>query len=209
MKDYLFFPLVFAAALAIIAAAALPGQNRMSCGSVSGGASLDYSSITVAGDDLCRLEVGGEARVTQIRTDDAISSVEIKASSGALGDRPDRNPHFRLAEDIERQFSGFRIRVTIEAKPGLDGGALAFEANYSAGPEGNSGWQRFNLMPDYETFSFTYDVPFKPLDAENGVDYLAIRPIVPEKDRAIEIRSVTFDRLRQIETASLNAESSS
>lgn len=109
MKDYLFFPMVLAVALAIISVAALPGRDRMSCGSVSFGASMDYSSITISGDDLCRLEVGGDARVTQVGINDTISSVVVRASSGALGDRPDRNPHFRLAEDIERQFSGFQI----------------------------------------------------------------------------------------------------
>lgn len=97
----------------------------------------------------------------------------------------------------------------MEARPASDGGALSFEANYSAGPEGNSGWKRFALLQDYAPFTFTYDVPFKPMDAERGVDYLAIRPIVPEKDRAIEVRSVTFERLRQIETASTGRPASS
>ena len=193
MKDYLFFPLALVLALAIVAAAALPGRDRLSCGSVSG-AGTNYQTVTVSGDDLCRMEAAGQADIDLQRSNGSIQSTIITVGAGLLGDRPERNPHFRLAADLENVYAGSRIRVTVEARPGPESGATAFEVNYSAGQEGNSGWRAFDLQPDYQAYSFTWNVPER-LIADQAVDYLAIRPVVPEKSRTVEIRSVKFDRL--------------
>ena len=101
MNDLLFFPLAFTLALAIIASAALPGRDRTGCGSVSGAGS-DYKKIEVEGDDLCRLNAAGQATLSQIDVEDHIVAMQIRAGAGLLGDRPDRNPHFRLAADLEQ-----------------------------------------------------------------------------------------------------------
>ena len=194
MKDYLFFTLALVVALAIIAAAAIPMQERLDCGSVSG-AGTNYQTVSVGGENLCRMQAAGQSQLKRVTNEDGdITSLVIDAGAGLLGDRPDRNPHFRLAADLEQQFAGFRIRTTIEAKPADAQGALAFEANYSAGQEGNSGWRKFNLKPGYDSYSFEWDVPVRRI-ADQAVDYLAIRPVVPEKHRAVEIRSIKFERL--------------
>lgn len=193
MSDIIFYPVALIAALAIIAAAALPGRDRLACGSVSG-AGTNYQSIGVSGDDLCRFEASGEVDIDLIKSGEQITHVMVTANSGTLGDRPDRNPHFRLAADLERFFAGHEIRVTIEARPSSESGATAFEANYSAGFEGNSGWRLFDLSRDYEPYTFTWDVPQRAAE-EIAVDYLAIRPVIPEKSRSIDIRSVKFERL--------------
>jgi hypothetical protein len=196
MNDLLFFPLALAMALAIIASAALPGRDRLECGSVSG-AGTNYSSVIVAGNDLCRMNAAGQATLDLLKTDDTITAIRISSGAGLLGDRPDRNPHLRLAADLETQFAGYEVRVTITAKPSGDGGATAFQANYSVGPAGSSGWQTFRMVPDYQDYSFTWQLP-RRTQGENAVDYLAIRPVVPEKVRSVEISSVRFDRLRRV-----------
>lgn len=199
MKDYIFYPLALIVALGIIAAAALPQRDRLDCGSVSG-AGTNYQTVPVNGDNLCRMQAAGQSALKRVTSDDGvISSLIIDAGAGLLGDRPDRNPHFRLAADLEQQFAGFLIRVTVEAKPASEQGALAFEANYSAGQEGNSGWRKFDLKPEYDTYSFEWDVPTRRI-ADQAVDYLAIRPVVPEKHRAVEIRSIKFERLKVSDT---------
>lgn len=195
MNDIVFYPLAALIALGIIAAAALPGKDRLGCSSVSG-AGTNYNTVRVEGNDLCRMKAAGQSDIERILVGDEISSIWISAGAGLLGDRPDRNPHFRLARDLEFQFSDRRIKVTIVAKPASDHGALAFEANYSAGPEGNSGWHTFKLVPEYRAYSFTYDVPLHTTAGET-VDYLAIRPVVPQKTRAVDIKSVTFERLKK------------
>ncbi|MAK60013.1 MAG: hypothetical protein CMK09_03445 [Ponticaulis sp.] len=199
MSDIIFYPVALIAALAIVAAAALPGRDRLACSSVSG-AGTDYRTIQVSGDDLCRFEASGEAEIELVRSGEQITHLTITASSGSLGDRPDRNPHFRLAADLERVFAGHEVRVTIEARPSLDAGASAFEANYSAGFEGNSGWSLFELRADYAPYSFTWDVPQRTAE-EIAVDYLAIRPVIPEKTRSVDVRSVKFELLERTQVA--------
>lgn len=197
MSDFVFYPIALIAALAIVAAAALPGRDRMTCGSVSG-AGTNYQRIVVDGDDLCRFEAAGQSDIELNFTGDTIDFVTVSAEAGKLGDRPDRNPHFRLAADIELQFSGHEIEVIIVARPSQSGGAFAFEANYSAGIEGNSDWRKFDLQRGFSRHTFTWTVPPRTGE-EQAVDYLAIRPVVPEKTRSIDIQSVTFRRLEKVE----------
>lgn len=199
MNDIVFYPVALLAALAIIAAAALPGRDRLDCGSVSG-AGTDYQTIRVTGDNLCRFEAAGQSDIEFVRQDDTIQTLIISAASGMLSDRPERNPHFRLAADLETRFAGSEIRITVEARPARDSGASSFEMNYSAGNEGNSDWRMFDLGHDFQIYSFTWGVPLRTGD-DQAIDYLAIRPIVPEKTRAVEIRSVVFEVLGLTEEA--------
>lgn len=191
MKDFIFFPLVFVLALGIIAAAALPGKNRLGCGAVSG-AGTNYTKVSVSGNDLCRMVAAGQADVTRLSKGGKIDAVRVSSGAGLLGDRPDRNPHFPLAADLETVFAGRPVKVTVEVKPADDRGATAFEVNYFAGQEGSSGWQTFRLQPGYETFTFEWQVPPRMV-CEQAFDYLAIRPVVPDKTRAIDIRKITLE----------------
>lgn len=195
MNDLIFFPLALVMALAIIASAALPGKDRLACGSVSG-AGTNYQTILVEGNDLCRMNASGQSELQRQEADGKITAISIAAGAGLLGDRPDRNPHFRLAADLETQFAGHQIKVTIVARPSDERGASVFQANYSAGQEGNSGWKTFRMMPDYKEYSFLWDVPLRGA-GETAVDYLAIRPVVPSKVRSIDVKSVRFDRIRK------------
>ena len=86
--------------------------------------------------------------------------------------------------------------MTIEARPSRPQGATSFEANYSAGNEGNSGWQTFDLQSGYQAFSFEWDVPLRETQT-NALDYLSIRPVVPEKTRGVEIRAIRIERIGQ------------
>ncbi len=190
MKDYIFYPLALCLALAVIAAAALPGRDRLGCGSVSG-AGTDYKLVEVDGDDLCRMNAGGQATIKRLTRNGEIEAIRVSSKVGELGDRADRNPHFPLAADLEKYFAGKRIHITITARSSEDWGASAFEANYSAGREGSSDWQTFRLTPNYRDYSFTWDVPPRIVQ-ELTLDYLAIRPVVPDKQRAVDIRSVVL-----------------
>ena len=95
-----------------------------------------------------------------------------------------------MAADVENVLSGRRIRVTVTAKPMVESGASEITLNYSTGREGESGWITRGLMPDYSEVSFDYQVPQRGEDL--GVDYLAIRPVVPEKTRGIVVRRIVI-----------------
>ncbi|MEL6956119.1 MAG: hypothetical protein AAFO88_05710 [Pseudomonadota bacterium] len=187
MGDRIFFPLIILLAGGLVALALAPQVGALPAGPVSVG-DMNYNQVSVEGAQLNRMLAGGEASVELVGND----QLEIITTAGVLSDDPRLGPHFELAADIEVQFSGFEVEVLITAKPGESRGATQMQANYSTGRDGESGWQVFNLRPDWETFSFTYRVPAK--SGENALDYLAIRPVTPDKSRSLLIRRIEFKR---------------
>jgi hypothetical protein len=194
MRDRIFFPLAGVLVLAMVFFALLPGIGRLPTGPVAGDG-LNYNRIIIDGRYLNKVVAGGDARTQLLRTPERGYVLGIDAAADALPAEPELGPHFRLAPDIELQFSGRKIRATIRVRPTEDQGAMAFEANYSAGRAGQSGWQEFELQPGFTDFSFEYDVP--PATGDQGVDYLGIRPVVPEKRRGIIVERIILERLPQ------------
>ena len=192
MKDRIFFPLALLLAVGMVALAVAPGVGRLPTGPIAGDGQ-NYNKITVADKYLNKVIAGGDA-VTRLESGPGgRKQLYIEADAGVLNDAPELGPHFRLAADLELQFSGFRVRCTVRARPADDHGAMQMQANYSAGRVGESGWQVFDLQPGFQDYSFEYDVPL--IEGDQGVDYFAIRPVVPDKSRALIVEQVTFERL--------------
>ena len=194
MKDRIFFPLALFAAVDMVALAVAPGIGRLPTGAVTGDG-RDYSRVTIEDAYLNKVVAGGDAVTRLENGPDGKKVLYIEADAGALSDTPELGPHFRLAADMELQYSGFRIRCTVRARPADDHGAMQMQANYSAGRVGESGWQVFDLKPGFQDYSFEYNVPL--IEGDQGVDYFAVRPVVPEKSRAVIVEKITFDRLKR------------
>lgn len=192
MRDRLFFPLAALLALLMVFLALQPGINRLPTGAVAGDG-INYDRIVIEGRYLNKVIAGGEARTKLLRTQEGEYVLQIDAEADALAEAPELGPHFRLAPDLEVQFSGRKIRATVRVRPADDQGAMEVQANYSAGRVGESGWKVFSLQPGFADFSFEYDVP--AMSGEQGVDYFAIRPVVPEKRRGLVVERITFERL--------------
>jgi hypothetical protein len=192
MRDRIFFPLTGLLVLGMVFLAMLPGIGRLPTGSVAGDG-VNYDRIVIDGAYLNKVIAGGDARTKILRTPEGVYLLQIEADAGALADAPELGPHFRLAPDIELQMSGRKIRVTVRARPADDQGATELQANYSAGRVGESGWQVLALKPGFTDLSFEYQVPV--MTGEQGVDYLAIRPVVPAKRRGLLVERVTLERL--------------
>ena len=193
MKDILFFPLAILVAAGMVAGAMMMGGDAPQCGPVGGAnGPADYSSATVNGADLCRLE--GRRGFGLNLSDDGILTLSVEPQPPR--DDPEQNPNFKLAADLELVYAGQKLRVSVTAKPAGAGGAEAFEVMYSTGKGGNSGWRRFDMKPDWDTYRFEYNVPEKLLEDQDAAafDYLAIRPVGAEKTRVMEIREVDFRR---------------
>ncbi|MEM9740069.1 MAG: hypothetical protein AAF829_09385 [Pseudomonadota bacterium] len=191
MGDKIFFPLIVLFAAGLVALALSPQLNALPSGPVSVG-DLNYNEVEVSGLELNRMKAGGDAQLVLQRDGPNQTALEIVTTAGLLSSDPRLGPHFELAADIEVQFSGFEIEVAVTAKPGEVSGALQMQVNYSTGREGESGWQIFDLQPGWETFRFTYPVPVK--SGENALDYIAIRPVTPDKSRSILIDRIEFTR---------------
>ncbi len=188
MNDRVFFSSALLLAMLLVLLALQPAAGALPSGSVSGG-DTDYTEVTVDGRDLNRIVAGGESRITLIGDgNDRVLRIETEA--GVLSEDPIKGPHFRLAADLEAVFERQTLEITVRAKPSARYGAQEFIANYTTGKDGESGWTRFDMVPRFADYAFTYRVPRRGSD--HGVDYLAIRPVTPEKRRAIEIESITL-----------------
>ena len=187
MTDRVFFPLVALIAVAMVAIAAWRPPETCPTGSISV-SSTYYKVIPINGVQLNRFVTNDylEKAACQAEADYILS---LSAPSDTVyPPSPDIGPHFRLAPDIEGVFSGNRIKILIEARGTGNGGA--FEMNYYSGPEGSSGWQQFELASEYGQHVFDYEVPSASQD--QGVDFLAIRPVSGSTEQSLEIRDVTF-----------------
>lgn len=191
MSDRVFFPLAILLAALLVLLALQPAFGRLPSGPVSVG-DMDYSQVEVAGLQLNRLRAGGDADIELVRDGPEAPYLRIETLAGQLTEDPLRGPHFELAADLEVQFSGFEMTIEVRARPGEERGAEQMMVNYSTGRDGESGWHVFDLKPDWETFSFTYRVPVK--SGENALDYLAIRPVTPDKSRTLLVDAVRFIR---------------
>lgn len=192
MRDKIFFPLALLLVVLMVGIALQPGIGRLPTGSVAGDGS-NYKKIRVEGAYLNKVIPGGKAKTQLTKDTSGKWLLYIEVTAGDLADDPESGPHFQLASDIETQFSGMRVRCTVRMKPAAKQGATQARVNYSAGRIGESGWQTFDLRPDFTDFSFVYEVP-KHI-GDQGYDYFAIRPVVPEKTRAMLVESITFERL--------------
>jgi hypothetical protein len=197
MRDRFFFPAALVVVGLMVFFAIRPAIGALPTGTVTGDGT-HYDKIVVEGDYLHKIYAGGNAKTELIDGPDGQPLLMIEADAGALRDEPELGPHFRLAADIEIQFAGQTIRTIVRARPADDKGAVQLALNYSAGRVGESGWKIFDLKPGFEDFSFDYDVPM--IEGDQGVDYLGIRPVVPEKSRALIIERVTFERIGQWRT---------
>lgn len=198
MSDKLFFPLMLLIAGAMIFTALAPYEDRPPSGPMSGGArNADRSVVIVDGRDLFRLVSAGPALV-EVRENDGPNPVYVRITQrpGAASDVPERGVHLPLAADLERTYAGKRLRITLTARAGGEIGATRFEAAYSIGRKGGSGWQAFDLTPDFAEYSFEYALPPIPPDAEDlSLDFLGLRPVVEDKTRAVDVTQIRFDML--------------
>ena len=193
MRDRLFFPLAFILASSFILMALNPFSERVPSGPVSAGAG-NAEDVTVKDRELYRFQPGNYESIKFIpASGDMPAAVQItrRATDDYLD--PRSGPHLILAEDIEFAMDHREIQIDIDARAAGDFGASQFEANYFAKAEGESGWQRFDLTPTFQTFSFTFEVPAR--GETQGYDYIGIRPVAPDKYRTMEVRSVRVHTL--------------
>lgn len=190
MRDRYFFPLAATLAGVFVFMALQPYADRCPTGPVSGGG-RNAEDVTVKGREFCRVVIG-QSKENEI---DVVTPKEggeqvlsITRQAGADYGDPRIGPHLVLAEDLENAFESRPIEVVIEARASGDFPASRFEANYFARTESESGWQGFDLTPQFQEYTLKFHAPKR--GATEGYDYVGFRPVVPDKQRTMEVRSV-------------------
>lgn len=194
MPDRVFFPLILTLAGLMILLALRPVEGLCEPRGPVGGADSDYVTITVDQCNLNRIIAGGEAAMGLLEREGELF-LKIESYEGVQKDDPVKGPHFELDSDLESVFSDHEIEVTLTVRPSNRKGARAFQVNYSTGRNGESGWQTFDMVPNWQDYSFIYRLPEKR--GENAFDYLGLRPVVPEDRRAIDIKRIKFRRFEK------------
>jgi len=193
MSDRLFFPIIILLAALMVTLSLRPGSGELPKGPI-GGAASDYVNIPVEGDQLNRIIAGGEG-VMGIIERDGERFLKIEAFVGRQDDDPLKGPYFEIDSDLERAFSDHDVEITMTVRPSNRRGASAFQANYSTGRDGESGWQTFEMSPEWRDYSFMYSLPVK--QGDNALDYFGLRPVVPKDSRTIEIKRINFRRVEK------------
>jgi hypothetical protein len=205
MPDRLFFPLALLLAAAFVFIALRPFDDRAPRGPVSGGG-RNPEDVTVTGTELHRF-LAGKSPGLSITTDEAGETVaRINRLADEAYEDPRYGPHIMLAEDLEFAFESRPVEVTIEARGAGEFAASQFQADYMARADAESGWQTFNLTPDFAPYSFSWTTPKR--GSTEGYDYIGVRPIAPDKRRAMEIRSIRIHALGPKELPPLDAPAS-
>lgn len=192
MRDRYFFPLAAVVAGAFIMTALQPFMPRPPRGPLSCGGCANPEDVTAAGKELHRFVPGNFEGIALVQTPEGPILQITRLAEQAYED-PRSGPHIVIAEDLEYAFESRAIEITIEARAAADAGASEFETNYLARAEGESGWQTFPLTTDFKEYAFTFEAP--PRGPTEGYDYLGIRPVVPEKRRVMDVRSI---RIRSV-----------
>jgi hypothetical protein len=193
MSDRAFFAVMGLIAIVMVALALVPYRNLPPRGALSGGAIDAPRGLIIAdGRNLFRFVAADQSDVDVIENDGAQPTyVRITQSPGRVSDFADRGVHLPLAADLERSWAGKLIEVTVRARAAGEIGASQFEAAYSVGRLGGSGWQRFPLTQEFADYTFTYAVP-QIFGEELTLDYLGVRVVLADKRRSVDISSVTF-----------------
>jgi hypothetical protein len=195
MRDRLFFPLAFIVASAFIFMALNPFAERLPSGPVSGGG-RNAEDVTVKDLELYRFQPGNWNSIELLRgSGETPTLIRMTREATEEYQDPRSGPHLILAEDIEYAMENRQIEVQIEARAAGDFAASQFEADYLVKPEFESGWKVFDLTPDFQVYTFTYDVP--PIGESFGNDFIGVRPVAPDKRRTMEVRSVRVRAVTQ------------
>jgi hypothetical protein len=188
MPDILFFPLAALLAAALVYLAVDPFADRPPRGPVSAGG-RNAEDVTIKGRELSRFLPGDAGGLTVLTAgpNGRDTTVRIDRLASQIYKDPRSGPHIVLAEDVEQVLGSHPIEVTIEARTVGDFGASSFEAEYFAKTGSDSGWKSFPLTKDFQPYTFSW---FPPAPDNLGYDYIGIRPVVPDKHRIMEVRSV-------------------
>ena len=189
MRDHFFFLLAGILASIFVLMALQPWAERLPTGPWSCGNCSNPEDALLDGEGLHRFVPGNYDGLQIIQPEGGGAPVlRITRQAEEQYENPLSGPHVVLREDLEYAFEDRKIEIIITARSAGGYPAEKFEANYYAKPDGESGWKDFPLTGEFADYSFEFGTP--PRGAITSYDYLAIRPVVPDKHSTMEVKSI-------------------
>ncbi|MFC7291663.1 hypothetical protein [Hirschia litorea] len=194
MSDKYFFSACVLLGTFLVLMALSPWSDRLPTGAMSA-ANLNAHDLLIADRDLNRFEAGEVGKVS-LKEQDGAFMLDVGVQEGQLYDAPTFGPHLRLEADVERTYAKNTLNITITARhskayqPKNADDKMQFEVNYAANASETSGWEKFDLTPDFAEYSFQY----RPPGAGDGIgnDFLAIRPSSNSTAYKVIVKSIRF-----------------
>lgn len=185
-RDRIFYPLAVLVIAAIIGAALSFGGGEdfsddqiIAEGWQISGIDLNALTISPGSNGAFIADDGGYIQLSQFTPDgEGPASIGVFATLGPVH---------------ERAFAGRLLRLTFRARAGRINPLKEFDVAYYPMEGPASGWNTFELGPDWQDYSFDYTPPI--IAAEDNVDLIALFPGRAGENETIDLASITVEVL--------------
>lgn len=183
MRDLFFYPLLVLAIAGILMLALLPGRAKptsmaeLSQGYILKDAGLEQ--LTTSPGTLLSFEKSPNGRVAYAVMSANLPRKMATASAGVFGTIGPQHKSF---------FAGQTLKITVVARQGSVKPVGRFDVGYFTVGAQDSGWQTFDLSPEFREYSFTF-TPAKT--SGSGNDYFGIWPDVAGRSQSMDVQSMS------------------
>ena len=185
MKNWLFYPL---SALVIV----LMISYALSFSTVS--EPVDPNIYELSSDSLTELFPSPGTTVQLANdTNGAVAYAVLTGQLNRENAPPSAGVFGTLGPVHEKNFAGAPIRITIRARQGQFDPSEAFEAAYFTSGAGDSGWQRFQLSPDFADYSFVFTPGVN--DEKASTDFIGIWPDPSGRKLTLDLLSIRVEKI--------------
>lgn len=142
----------------------VPGTSRESqlVNEMVSAASVDGYSATFSESDIGKWKIADGHKIERFGSGSTGAVFARLTSSAALDKASVAWPTLGLSATLPVEFanlaSGRRVEIGFVARSSQSNGSSELSALYASRQAGNSGWQSFQLKPDFELYKFHYDV---------------------------------------------------
>lgn len=180
-RESLFFLTMIALVMAIVYGALYPGKKYL-----SGYDDIRQNGYLAEGSDLQYIKASpGTSALFIAANNGETSYLTLSAHLSQLAAPPSAGVFAPLNARYETAFAERRLKMTLTARQGRMSPAETFQMGYFTAGPGDSGWQRFQLTPDFKDYSFNFTP--KAQISEADIDYFGVWPDEEGLQRTMDV----------------------
>ncbi len=189
MRDWIFFPLMGAIMLGMIAFGLAPGKERLREAMIP--FSDPEAGLYLEGDTLSLMYAADGLSLDLVTLENGRRAAQM-AAFRRLDEPPlSQGIFITLPPNFADAFAGRTIRISIEARAPLQHGSPRFSVAYFGGENGNSGWRDITLSGETDTYVFDWEAPLRKSSAHGGGPaFIGVWPDPEGRGRAIDMFSL-------------------